>query len=242
MMETKAKTGDLVRVTTMKHSILEFGEVVEIGTVFGEYNPQYEVAYRYYDNGDPLFLRDGEFILINNPEDYTYFYRCDLGDNGNITRFYKPKDEQSKTKTGDLVRVITEGLDVVNAGEVFKVGKIKPSVSGFTRYEMIDSTPENEDNVFLFGDEFEVIEEEESPQQNDAVNHPSHYTQGRFETIEVIEEIAGGYDNGYVAYCVGNAIKYLSRAPHKHATPVEDLRKAATYIDFAIKAETRRAT
>lgn len=31
-------------------------------------------------------------------------------------------------------------------------------------------------------------------------------------------------------------------APHKHATPVEDLRKAATYLDFAIKAETRRAT
>ena len=240
-MKAKAKTGDLVCVTTKKHSILKFGEVVEIGTVFSEVNSHYEVNDRYYDNGDPLFLRGGEFLLINNPEDYTYFYRRDLGDNGNITRFYKPKDEQSKTKTGDLVRVTTEGLDVVNAGEVFKVGKIKPSVSGFTRYEMLGSSPENDDNVFLFGDEFELLEEE-SPQQVDAVNHPSHYTQGRFETIEVIEEIAGGYDDGYVAYCVGNAIKYLSRAPHKHATPVEDLRKAATYIDFAIKAETRRAT
>lgn len=239
MMETKAKTGDLVCVMTKKHSILEFGEVVEIGTVFGEVNPQYEVAYCYYDSGDPLFLRDGEFLLVNNPEDY--FYRCDLGDSGIITRFYKPKDEPTKTKTGDLVRVTTKKHSILRFGEVFKVGKIKPSVSGFTRYEMIDSTPENEDNVFLFGDEFEVIEEE-STQQNDAVNHPSHYTQGRFETIEVIEEIAGGYDDGYVAYCVGNAIKYLSRAPHKHATPVEDLRKAATYLDFAIKAETRRAT
>lgn len=148
---------------------------------------------------------------------------------------------ETKVKTGDLVRVTSTEVLSVNAGEVYEVGEIKPSVSGYMNYEMLGSSPENDDNVFLFGDEFEVIEEE-SPQQNDAVNRPSHYTQGRFETIEVIEEIAGGYDNGYVAYCVGNAIKYLSRAPHKHATPVEDLRKAATYLDFAIKAETRRAT
>lgn len=184
MMETKAKKGDLVRVTTKKHSILEFGEVVEIGTVFGEVNPQYEVADRYYDNGDPLFLRDGEFLLVNNPEDYNKL--IEYGVVGELRKIYAPKDSPLKV--------------------------------------------------------FSTEHEEESPQQNDAVNHPSHYTQGRFETIEIIEEIAGGYDNGYVAYCVGNAIKYLSRAPHKHATPVEDLRKAATYLDFAIKAETRRAT
>lgn len=148
---------------------------------------------------------------------------------------------ETKAKKGDLVRIISTEVLGVNAGEVYEVGEIEPSKSGYMNYEMLGSSPENEDNVFLFEDEFEQLEED-SPQQNDAVNHPSHYTQGRFETIEVIEEIAGGYDNGYVAYCVGNAIKYLSRAPHKHATPVEDLRKAATYLDFAIKAETRRAT
>lgn len=71
---------------------------------------------------------------------------------------------------------------------------------------------------------------------SDPVHHPSHYKQGRFETIEIIEEVAKGYDNGYVAYCVGNSLKYLSRAPFKHETPIEDLRKAATYLDFAIKA------
>lgn len=68
----------------------------------------------------------------------------------------------------------------------------------------------------------------------DAVEHPIHYTQGRFETIEVIEEITQGYSDGYVAYCVGNALKYLARAPHKHAEPTEDLRKAAKYLEFAI--------
>ena|SRR5690554_3362465 len=70
--------------------------------------------------------------------------------------------------------------------------------------------------------------------KEDAVNHPNHYTQGRFETIEIIEEITQGYEDGYVAYCVGNALKYLARAPFKHGEPTEDLRKAAKYLEFAI--------
>jgi hypothetical protein len=68
----------------------------------------------------------------------------------------------------------------------------------------------------------------------DKVDHPSHYKQGKFETIEVIEEITQGYGDSYVGYCVGNAIKYLARAPHKHDTPEEDLRKAAKYLEFAL--------
>lgn len=67
----------------------------------------------------------------------------------------------------------------------------------------------------------------------DAVNHPNHYTQGKFETIEIIEEITKGYSDGYVAYCVGNALKYLARAPFKHGEPSEDLSKAARYLAFA---------
>lgn len=67
----------------------------------------------------------------------------------------------------------------------------------------------------------------------DAVNSPNHYTQGRFETIEIIEEITKGYEDGYVAYCVGNTLKYLARAPFKHGEPTEDLAKAAKYLAFA---------
>lgn len=69
---------------------------------------------------------------------------------------------------------------------------------------------------------------------HDFVNSPSHYQNaGRFETIEMIEEITKGYDDGYVSYCVGNALKYLARAPYKHGDPTEDLSKAAKYIEFA---------
>lgn len=72
------------------------------------------------------------------------------------------------------------------------------------------------------------------------VNHPSHYTNGRFETIEMIEEITRGYDDGYVGLCVGNAIKYLSRAPFKHEDGgLEDISKAAKYIEFATDYLTR---
>lgn len=68
----------------------------------------------------------------------------------------------------------------------------------------------------------------------DAVHQPAHYTQGKFETIEIIEEITQGYSDGFVAHCAGTAIKYIARAPFKHASPLEDLKKSRAYMDFAI--------
>lgn len=79
------------------------------------------------------------------------------------------------------------------------------------------------------------IEEFSDETSQDAVNSPNHYTQGRFETIEIIGEITQGYSDGYVAYCVGNALKYLARAPFKHGDPTEDLAKAGAYINFALE-------
>lgn len=62
-------------------------------------------------------------------------------------------------------------------------------------------------------------------QVNDVVNHPSHYTDGKFETIEAIESWRPGYH-------FGNAIKYISRAGKKSKdTELEDLRKARWYIE-----------
>lgn len=58
----------------------------------------------------------------------------------------------------------------------------------------------------------------------DPINHPSHYTAGRIESIEFIED--QGHGRGF---CYGNALKYLTRAPHK-GTELEDLKKALWYI------------
>ena len=62
----------------------------------------------------------------------------------------------------------------------------------------------------------------------EAVDHPSHYNQGKFEVIDVIED----WDLGF---CLGNAVKYIGRAGHKgEQKEVEDLKKALWYIERRI--------
>lgn len=68
--------------------------------------------------------------------------------------------------------------------------------------------------------------------EKENVNHPSHYTQGKFETIEVIEEFTKDLE-GIDAFCIGNAVKYLSRWPYKNG--VEDLKKAVWYINKVVE-------
>ena len=64
---------------------------------------------------------------------------------------------------------------------------------------------------------------------SDAVNHPSHYTDGNIEVIEYIEDKK-------LDYCLGNAVKYISRAGKKDpAKEIEDLRKADWYIKRRIQ-------
>lgn len=103
-------------------------------------------------------------------------------------------------------------------------------------YEVID-TVINDGPKYVPKKDCVIVSEDES--KGDAVNHPNHYQNGRFETIEMIEEITKGYADGFVAYSVGNALKYLSRAPFKHGEPTEDIRKAAKYLEFAIEYLTK---
>lgn len=64
---------------------------------------------------------------------------------------------------------------------------------------------------------------------NDVVNHPSHYTDGKIEVIEFIED-------KHLNYHRGNAIKYICRAGKKDQTKeIEDLQKAIWYINREIK-------
>lgn len=64
---------------------------------------------------------------------------------------------------------------------------------------------------------------------NDSVNNPSYYTDGNIEVIEYIEDKKLGF-------CLGNAIKYISRAGKKDPDKeIEDLKKAKWYIDRRIK-------
>ena len=73
---------------------------------------------------------------------------------------------------------------------------------------------------------------DEVEQTNDAVQHPSHYTQGGIECIEAIR--ASMTADGFCDYCKGNIIKYIWRWRDKGG--VEDLRKASVYLDWLINA------
>ena len=63
----------------------------------------------------------------------------------------------------------------------------------------------------------------------DPVN-PAHYKAGTVEVIDFVREQLG--DEGFVAYCRGNVIKYESRAGRKDAT-AQDHAKAAWYAQMA---------
>ena len=82
-------------------------------------------------------------------------------------------------------------------------------------------------NVVDFEDEKEDVSDKEM------VNHPPHYNQGKFETIDIIEDIVAGYDDPVEAYLVGTTLKYLARAPFKNAKK-QDLEKAEFYLKRAI--------
>lgn len=67
--------------------------------------------------------------------------------------------------------------------------------------------------------------------------NPNHYTYGRYECIEVLEDILRGVE-GVEAFCIGNAVKYLWRYQRKNGT--EDLQKAVWYISRAIQVRDAR--
>ena len=65
--------------------------------------------------------------------------------------------------------------------------------------------------------------------ENNAVNHPSHYTDGKIEVFDFIQ------DKG-LGFCLGNVVKYVARAGKKNpAKRVEDLQKAAWYLQKQIE-------
>ena len=68
---------------------------------------------------------------------------------------------------------------------------------------------------------------------SDNVNHPSHYTDGKIEVIDFIEDKKLGYH-------LGNAVKYISRAGKKDPDKyIEDLQKAVWYLNREIERKTQ---
>lgn len=62
----------------------------------------------------------------------------------------------------------------------------------------------------------------------DMVNHPAHYTSGKYEVIDIIEDSLT--KDQVVGYYLGNITKYLLRCQHK-GNMLQDLKKADWYLD-----------
>ncbi len=151
-------------------------------------------------------VRVGDKVLVKN----------DLEVGGNSTGF----------AVGDKVRVREDyhGKALIDTMEKFK-GKVV-TISDITSASGEEYHIEEDGRVYFWTAEmFEPVAE------NDPVNHPSHYTDGRIEVIDFIQDKK-------LNFCRGNIVKYVSRAGKKgdRAKELEDLRKARQYCDFEIKA------
>ncbi len=61
--------------------------------------------------------------------------------------------------------------------------------------------------------------------EEDLVNSPSHYNNGKIECIEAIEAMLSHEE--FVGYLRGNSLKYRWRFPYKNG--IQDLKKADWY-------------
>lgn len=88
--------------------------------------------------------------------------------------------------------------------------------------------PKKKDVQIIAEKVVQTIEEQEVktvelPKTEDVINHPSHYTRGKIEVIDFIED-------QQLPYHPGNVIKYIARAGYK-GDKLEDLKKARWYLD-----------
>lgn len=144
-------------------------------------------------------------------------------------------------KEGDRVRVLR-----LNTNEVDFYATLKDYNDGHPfilsncsdgRFECCSVFKPNTGEVGLNRWDYYVLAEDEEDTEEpvvqhttDPVNHPDHYNYGEIEIIDFIDQVSEHY-NPVVAVHIANAIKYLSRAPHKNGK--EDIEKARWYIERA---------
>lgn len=150
------------------------------------------------------------------------------------------------TTTNKVRRMLAQGLD---APEIAKKLKIKPAYVHTVKWlDKKNGKPKKPvlkmKSFFEAKQALDVIEKKPTrllvqPQHeyaamkilanNDLVNHPPHYKSGGIETIDFIEAKD-------LNYRLGNVVKYVSRAGRKNTDPVQDLEKAAWYLQREITA------
>ena len=152
----------------------------------------------------------------------------------------------SDLKIGKYVVVNDLGASKYSSG-MRVIGKVV-EIDGKGNYAIIESLPKHRYEITDFND-FELWAKEienktermglnkqsndlQQRKRKDNVNSPSHYNFGDIEVVDFIDQVTKHY-NSDVAYHIGNAIKYISRAPHKNGK--EDVAKAKWSIERAFE-------
>ncbi len=152
----------------------------------------------------------------------------------------------SDLKIGNYVVVNDLGASKYSSG-MRVIGKVV-EIDDKGNYAIIESLPKHRYEITDFND-FEVWAKEienktermgldkqsndlQQRKRKDNVNSPSHYNFGDIEVVDFIDQVTKHY-NSDVAYHIGNAIKYISRAPHKNGK--EDVAKAKWSIERAFE-------
>ena len=129
---------------------------------------------------------------------------------------------------GDEITVQIEGVYRLTGS---KTGSNLAIDKWLADVEAIDGRTWTIDDNYNF---YSLANENEEPQKtlDDKVSHPSHYTYGDIEVIDFIEQVTKDY-KPELAFAIGNAIKYISRANRKNGK--EDLDKARWYLNRAFE-------
>ena len=141
-----------------------------------------------------------------------------------------------KTKTTKAQKILDMTADGVSAIQIAKKMGVSPAYVYVVRSKAKKkagkakkkaSKPKYQEfKVYEFTEPKANVEWVETP---DPVNSPPHYTNGGIETIDFIEAKD-------LNYRLGNVVKYVSRAGKKDSDPVQDLEKAAWYLQREITA------
>lgn len=72
-------------------------------------------------------------------------------------------------------------------------------------------------------------------EQYDNVNYPKHYTTGKYECIDVLEDWMTYQE--FKGFLKGNVLKYIHR--YKYKNGLEDLKKAQWYLNKLIETSEK---
>lgn len=104
----------------------------------------------------------------------------------------------------------------------------KKELEKYAEWDMHAGDLWNESSL-KFGDEEDII----YFPVDDRVNSPSHYTAGKQEAIDIIEEAIASAPDNSLALLQGQVLKYMLRIWLKD-NPVEDAKKAKWYLQRLI--------